>query len=137
MESFLLKIGTFYLAFLVLFSSVSFTVYRHFCQGEVTRVSLMESTKPCCLKEKPKTVAEEIQGEGCCKEVSEYKKNASFKQGYRNILSILVKIGFEKSCTPIFLLPKKTVSKKLILFANFSPTLFIFNRNILYATLLI
>jgi len=75
MKEVLYKISSILMALLVLFSSFSFTVYKHICGNEVANVSYIVEVDSCGMEMNVCTNSnssqQEIEKEPCCKDISE------------------------------------------------------------------
>ena len=62
------KISSVLLAFLMLFSSVGFSINVHFCKGEIENISIMGSNSTCNMENNfhKKCSKENISKEKCC-----------------------------------------------------------------------
>lgn len=82
MKAFLQKIGGTLLALLVLFSSLSFTVDRHYCGDHLVDTSYFGKADTCAA-EKVKEVnlnKTTIKKKSCCKDVTEFIEAPNFEK---------------------------------------------------------
>lgn len=64
MKAVLRKIGSLFIAMLVMLSTMSFSVLQHFCGTELVEQTVFSAVKPCCVESDPA----QDQEDGCCNE---------------------------------------------------------------------
>ncbi|WP_196885302.1 HYC_CC_PP family protein [Aureivirga sp. CE67] len=90
MKSAIIKIASSFLAFVVLLSTVSFTVEKHFCGGELASVSFFANADKCemeSLEKSENSVCHEVSKKSCCEdEISKLKAtNTDTQCNHENI----------------------------------------------------
>lgn len=86
MSDVLYKILSVFLAFTVLFSTLSYSVDKHICMGEVTDTSYFSNAKTCNMLIEVKTCTEQnlshdkVQKEKCCNDVHELIQGHQMEQ---------------------------------------------------------
>ncbi len=71
MKSAILKIASSFLAFIVLLSTFSFTIEKHFCAGELASFSLFTSADDCGMdmqKDTKTAKCHQISNKSCCED---------------------------------------------------------------------
>jgi hypothetical protein len=71
MKIFLHKISAFVLAILLVISTISLTVEKHFCGSTLIDVALFSSTKKCCDGALSQSSKPTLKKESCCKDIIE------------------------------------------------------------------
>ena len=137
-KQFLLKIGTFGLALLVLFSAMSFNVSKHYCAGEVASISYfldmadcdMEQEKKCCDEN---AAEQKIEQESCCDTEIDFINGSNFLQKETIITATNSNIYFFYSLfkTSLFSLDKPKGNNELI---PYSPPILLADIVVLYET---
>ena len=71
MKEFLFKISSVLMAFIVLFSTMSFSISEHYCGDNLVDSSLFSTAESCGMEmEKPSPLEDcKIQKNNCCKDV--------------------------------------------------------------------
>lgn len=139
MNKFFLKISSVFLAFTVMFSTLSFTVEKHVCMGEITDVSFFIEADTCGMtaddcdaKDSLETKAEK---EKCCNNLQELIQGNQNEQQALNSLE-LNQLQFILTFTYTYLNLFEP-STNLNLANIYSPPLVDRDINVLYQTFLI
>ncbi|MHB1197741.1 MAG: HYC_CC_PP family protein [Lutibacter sp.] len=127
------KILTFFLALLVLFSSVSFTLEKHFCGGQIYSESLFGKAEKCGMEEQC-CVAENnnlyISKKSCCKDEIQLINGSIFKK------ESTIKLNNKQQYLSVFVLIDAVLfsqkENKSSHFKNYFPPPNTHNLNILY-----
>lgn len=125
------KIATISLAFLVLFSTFSFTVEKHFCGDFLVDVSYLGEDAACNEGENDICI---IKNESCCKDEvqqidgqEEMQKASSKKISFHQAK---LYVAFYASYKLLF----QNIEKQFISYKNYSPPHLIFNLQVLHET---
>ena len=95
MKQFFVKIAAILMTFVVLFSTMSFTISQHYCGGELVSSAVFSKAESCSMKmQKPATPKNcSIQKENCCKDIIKQiegkkvvKMEAQQLQNYQQII---------------------------------------------------
>lgn len=137
MKIFLHKITAILLALLVLISTLSFTVAKHYCMGEVVSTSFFGEAKGCDMpKDDCKSYEEVIKKEDCCSDTLEVVKS--------NNLQLKKEVEFSASSVKLLATFVISYSKffedkqlKNIPFNGYSPPLITYDLQVLHDTFLI
>lgn len=133
MKSILSKILTFFLALLVLFSSVSLTIEKHFCGGQIYSESLFGKAEKCGMEEQC-CVAENnnlyISKKSCCNDEIQLINGSIFKK------EPTIKLNNKQQDFSVFVLADAVLfsqkENKSTHFKNYFPPPNTHNFNILY-----
>ncbi len=133
------KVLASFLAFVILFSTLSFSVQKHICMGEVTDVSFFREADNCeMMVEKCDAgdlVPSKIQEKNCCENVLEFiPGNENEQQALSNFEIEQVKFVLTYAYTYQNLLEERN---NIIPFIDCSPPLVDKDINVLYQTFLI
>jgi hypothetical protein len=133
------KILAIIIALVVLFSSLSFTVEKHVCMGEITDVSYFNEADNCgmtpedCDMEKPSEPI--INKEKCCNDVHELVPgNQNEQQALKNLEIDQLQFILSYTLSSLILLEEE---KELNSFLVYSPPLVDKDVQVLYQTFLI
>ena len=116
MKLFAFKIGVFFLALLLLFSSTSFSVSKHFCGGEVISISYylaaegcgMEAQKDICPAD---SQISQVSKKSCCSEETKVLQGSDFLEKTTKITpSKRVQFFVEYPCTELSTLLSATAN---------------------------
>jgi hypothetical protein len=84
MKKWLLNLGTMSMALLVLFSSLSFGVSKHYCAGEVAAVSYFVAADGCAMEENRSScdspVSSHVEKKSCCETKYQFVDGNDFLQ---------------------------------------------------------
>ena len=78
MKEFVKKISVSFLSLIVLLSSMSFVVNKHYCGDELVDVSIFGDAQSCCEHEAHTNSEGEIITRKCCKDVVEFIESTTF-----------------------------------------------------------
>lgn len=125
------KIATILLAFLVLFSTFSFTVEKHFCGDFLVDISYLGEDAVCNDGENDTC---DIKKESCCKDEvqqidgqEEMQKASSKKISFHQVkLFVAFYTSYKLLC--------QNIEKQFVSYKNYSPPDLIFNIQILHET---
>lgn len=138
MTKFFQKIMSFSLAILVLLSTFSFTVEKHYCGSILVDVSLFSEAKDCGMKmmEVSENSETEVKRKSCCKD------EVTFIKGQDNLKSSFDQLDFpELSFTTVFIhdniLLYEISDKKENVFKQYIPPDLVWDFQILHETYLI
>ena len=138
MKRFLHKIGATVLAFVVLFSSFSFTMDTHYCGEFVVDTAYFGKAKGCGMDEAKMATKDQVSvtKKSCCKNVTEFVSAPEFKntqiiQLTQNQLVFVA--SFVSSYAQLF---KESILQKTF-YSDFSPPDILENIQVLYQTFLI
>lgn len=132
MKSIFIKISSFTLAFLVLFSTLSFTVEKHYCGDFLMDISFIGAAEKCEMEAKAA-----LKKKNCCKDESHKVAGQDELQ-----LTSIDKITFEKQqfLTAFFASYQDLfvdISTEKLLQKDFPPPEISFNYQVIYQTFLI
>ena len=139
MLQFLHKIIALILAFIVLFSSFSFTIEKHICMGEITDVSYFIAANSCGMTDEDCDINDsseiQIQKEKCCNDVHELiPGNQNEQQAIQSFEIEQVQFIIAYTYIYINLFEDKN---DIIPYRDYTPPLVDKDINILYQTFLI
>lgn len=132
MKSVITKISSFTIALLVLFSTLSFTVEKHFCCDVLVDISYIGNAGNCKTKLKKDTCNTSItKKKSCCKDETENIK------GQDNLkITSLEKLTFEQHFAVFFAISYKNLfvnlTNKIVPHKNYSPPNLVFDIHILH-----
>ena len=139
MREVLHKILSVFLAFIVLFTTFSFKVEKHYCMGEVTDSAYFVDVESCGMEvgdcENAIDIESKIQKEKCCQDIQELIPGNQNEQQAIDSFEFN-KVRFVLAYTYIFLNLFEE-NKDLIPFKYYSPPLVDKDINVLYQTFLI
>lgn len=131
------KVFSITLAFLVLFSTASITVEKHFCAGNLVSVSIFSEAKNCCPDtKKTENNSEETTKSLCCKDEIEVVQGQDQLRVHKNDLN-----NFQKDFVAAFVvsyhnlftsLPQQTIP-----FKDYSPPNLVYDIQLLDQVFLI
>ena len=126
-----------FLAFLVLFSTMSFTIEMHYCGGALVDTAIFKQAKTCGMEMHQSNISSEnvTLKKECCKNDYIVKEGQNELQTSINLLSFdqqLFVTSFIYSYLNLF-----EVKEKITPFRYFSPPLFDKDIQVLYQTFLI
>ena len=138
---FLNKILALILAFIVIFSSLSFTVEKHVCMDEVTDVSFFTEADSCGMQDDECTHEESGQtssfdNKDCCSDVQELIPGNQIEQQAINTFEIS-QVQFITVFTYTYLNLFEENKKEISFFDDTSPLLLDRDIQVLYQTFLI
>lgn len=134
MKEILKKISVTILSLVVLLSSMSFTIEKHYCGERLIDVSYFGDAKGCC--ENNETISTKVNEDSCCKDVLQIIESSTFdkekltKFSQKNIEFLVYFI-----VSYIHLFQQTLVEKEF--YKNFSPPNIDKDISILYQTFLI
>lgn len=130
------KSGALTMAFLVLFSTMSFTVNQHYCGKILVDQSVFSETKACC-KAMHHSIDDNATDKNRCCSNKEIKKEGqkNFKASFQNFdfQQQFVFTAFFYSYLNLF----ENLPEQVVPFKNYSPPLLVYDIQILDATFLI
>ncbi|MBJ2173360.1 hypothetical protein JBL43_03880 [Aureibaculum sp. A20] len=137
MKKSILKISSLFMAVILLFSTLSFTVQKHICAGEVADIALFGNLESCNMHDAKKDInLSSFEKESCCHDNSQFIKgsNAELKsskasQGDFTVLTAVFLYTYFNSYEPL--------EKNLTDFKNYSPPIVIKDIPVLYESFLI
>ncbi len=139
MWKFLQKLGIFFIAFLVIFSSVSFTVERHLCAGQLYSESFFGHAKECGMADMDVSICktaynnQSVSKKSCCKTDLQFINGLQFKK--ESLIDAVSNQQLTANVNLIeyhFFLNKEIIST---IFNNYFPPPIIKNLNILFGIL--
>ena len=132
MKEFLKKIGAILMAFVVLFSTMSFTVSEHYCGSHLVSIGVFSKATSCGMeKEIPSAINGcNIQNKDCCKDVvKQFKSQQVLKNNFSelNFNQQLFVTAFTYSYLNLF----EGLENNIIPFKDYSPPLLVFDIHVL------
>ena len=125
------KITTFILAILVLVSTFSFTVEKHFCGDFLVDISFIGHAEGCDMKEGSYSMKD------CCKDEVQQIKGQDKLQKVNYDLELFTK-NYVSNTTNFYVKKSITLStKKTVSFKEYSPPKLIINKQILHEVFII
>ncbi|RPD99633.1 hypothetical protein EGM88_03565 [Aureibaculum marinum] len=138
MKKVIVKISAFLMAFIVLFSTLSFTVQKHICGGKIADVAFFGDLDRCGIPDEAfdNDYLLKIEKESCCKDEVHFVRGSNAK------LKVVLKLQdqtqqFVFLFTYTYINLFKSVEEKLNSFLNYSPPIIIKNIQVLYETFII
>ncbi len=132
MKAFFKNIASVFLAFLVLFSTMSFTISEHYCGNTLVDTSIISKAKTCGMEIQEKSPKESctIEKKDCCKDV------VKVIEGQDDLKIDYSKISFEQelfiaSFLYTYINLFEGLDKKAIPFNDYSPPLIVKDIHVL------
>ncbi|MET2983971.1 HYC_CC_PP family protein [Aureibaculum conchae] len=130
-----LKISALLMAFLTLFSTLSFTIEKHICNGNISDVAVFDDLERCNMPEE--NHVKDLQGfekESCCKDEIHYVQGSNAELKISQKLQAKV---FAVLFTYTYLNFFENLEKDSTSFLSYSPPIVIKDIQVLYDTFLI
>ena len=126
MKQFFHKIVSVLMAFVVLTSTMSFTVHQHFCGGELVDSAVFSKAESCGMEMEPVTDKNEctIEREDCCSDKVKYiegQQELKTQTTQLNFSQEVFLISFVYASQEVF----EEVSIENVLYRNFKPPLIV------------
>ncbi len=137
MKSAISKITSFVIALLVLFSTLSFTVEKHFCRDVLVDISYIGNASSCGMElKKDSCNTSVIKKKNCCKDVTENIK------GQDNLkVTSIEKLAFEQHFAVFFAITYTNLfvnlTNKIVLHKNYSPPNLVSDIQVLHEVFII
>ncbi|MGY5848344.1 HYC_CC_PP family protein [Salegentibacter sp. HM20] len=136
MKALLLKISSIILTFLMFFSTVSFTVDKHFCCDELMDLAIFSSAENCGMESHDHGDENTIVGKECC------ENHQTFIQGQDELLNInnfvdLEQVVFITTFTLSYFNLFNESSEQIVPFKNYNAPFLVQEIHILNETYLI
>jgi len=137
MKKILINIASNFLAFLVLFSSVSFTVEKHYCGGQLYSESFFGHAKECGMSDMDGGICKinshniAVSKKSCCKTDFKFINGSQFKK--ESLIDVTSK--YQYFFAKLNSIDYKYLLKKefnVAIFSNYFPPPIIKNLNILF-----
>ncbi len=133
------KTGSMLLAFIVLFSSFSFTVHEHICGGEIADISFFLEADSCrmdmneCTLEETKSTEHTLKKEPCCTNHSEIIQGTDTNQQAQQTLEI-TQVQFLTAFVYSYRNLFRNLDTKSTSFQEYSPPIVVKDIYMLYDT---
>lgn len=135
------KILAVFMVTILMVSTTSFSIYKHFCGDNLVEVSRYTVTESCCSSEKEnhsKNISTELNfsEKECCKSETEITPQITF-ENTKPLKLVKNQFFFIASYYYSFMKPIEENGSKTDHYNNFSPPKIVFNKQIQFQTFLI